>query len=152
MLSDRQLARFWDRADKSGGPSACWIWLGSRTGGKGKAPYGVIRDASSKSFAAHRVAFELLNGPIPVDLTIDHLCRTPPCVNPAHMEPVSRAENTRRAPLVQAAAAKTHCMRGHAFTPENTYICGKGWRHCKLCQNATVRQYRAKQAAARRRP
>ncbi len=81
--------RFWEKVDATGD---CWEWLGSRHS-KG---YGWFRMGSQMK-KAHRVAWVLLIGPIPDGLTLDHLCLNPPCVNPDHLEPVTAAENTRRA-------------------------------------------------------
>lgn len=71
--------------------TGCWMWTASlkRTG------YGQIRVYGHYT-RAHRAAYELYVGPIPEGMHIDHLCRTKACVNPAHLEPVSQAENTRR--------------------------------------------------------
>lgn len=81
--------RFWPRVRKVDG--ACWEWIGARIA----AGYGVFWNGRLNTYA-HRFAYELLVGPIPAGLTIDHLCRNTSCVNPAHMEPVTRAENNRR--------------------------------------------------------
>ena len=67
--------------------SGCWLWTGADTRGYG---------ALGKNGLAHRVSFEMHVGPILPGLTLDHLCRTPACVNPAHLEPVTLAENVRR--------------------------------------------------------
>ena len=90
---------------------------------------------------AHRFAYELLIGPIPSGLTIDHLCRNTGCVNPAHMEPVTRAENARR----HVPHRPAHCVKGHEFTPENTYSPPKapGSRQCKTCNRERQRMYDA---------
>lgn len=69
----------------------CWIWQGR----PGKNGYGRI-SLNDAAHYAHRVAYETFVGPIPDDLTVDHLCRVRMCINPAHLEPVTRAENTRR--------------------------------------------------------
>lgn len=74
----------------------CWPWVGARN----SAGYGVVR-INGINHLAHRVAYERTVGPIPEGLTIDHLCRTRSCCNPAHMEPVTREENGRRGELVR---------------------------------------------------
>jgi hypothetical protein len=73
--------------------SGCWLWTGSRNHGG----YGVIgRPQSCPPRLAHRIAYELLRETIPANLDLDHLCRVPCCVNPAHLEAVTRSENIRR--------------------------------------------------------
>lgn len=71
--------------------SGCWNWQGT-IDSKG---YGRL-DRGGRPQKAHRVAHELIIGPIRADLTIDHLCRNKRCVNPAHLEPVTVSENSRR--------------------------------------------------------
>ena len=69
----------------------CWLWTASTvTGGYGRFRY------LGKLMLAHRAAYEMLIGPIPAGLVIDHLCRTRRCVNPSHMEPVTQAVNISR--------------------------------------------------------
>lgn len=115
--------RFWPRVDRSGGPDACWPWLAGRSGDG----YGTVT-INYVQIGSHRVAYELAVGPIPAGLTIDHLCRNTICQNPAHMEPVTQAENTRR-----AKAAVTHCPVGHAYDDANTRINVAGARECRAC-------------------
>lgn len=97
----------------------CWLW----TGAIDKAGYGRIGRGSYEVLYAHRVAWELAVGPIPEGMHIDHLCRVRNCVNPDHLEVVTNRENALRglAPTAQNAA-KTHCLNGHEFVPENTRI------------------------------
>ncbi len=90
---------------------------------------------------AHRFAYELLVGPIPDGLVIDHLCRVRHCVNPAHMEPVTRWENTLRGGSFSAVAARqTHCVNGHPFDEENTHVDRRGFRRCRACNRERLRR------------
>lgn len=123
--------RFWPKVDAAG---PCWEW----TACKNHLGYGQIglgrRDQGLGM--AHRVAYELLVGPIPEGLELDHLCRNPSCVNPDHLEPVTHAENMRRAPYDAPASkrAKTHCLQGHPYSGENLYVNPKGSRECRACR------------------
>lgn len=87
---------------------------------------------------AHRVAYELLVGPIPEGFTIDHLCRRKNCVNPNHLEAVTNRENVLRGVGATAHnAAKTECIRGHPFDETNTYFHPRRLeRRCRICQRA----------------
>jgi HNH endonuclease len=136
--------RFWGKVNKTG---ACWLWTGVFDNGG----YGIIK-VNKRKVGAHRVSWELNRGPIPYGLDIDHLCRVRSCVNPDHLEPVTRKENIERGVAritsLSRFAAMTHCRRGHEFTPENTRhsISAKGYtlRTCKTCQQAwNSRNYRA---------
>jgi len=69
----------------------CWVWQRAKT----ELGYGVAR-ADGKNQYAHRMMYEREVGPIPDGLSLDHLCRNPSCVNPAHLEPVTHGENLRR--------------------------------------------------------
>src|SRR5262245_12493041 len=111
-------ARLYDRIDKNG-PNGCWLWTGARNSNYG---YGTIEVARVKRHV-HRVLCELERGPVHRDLDLDHLCRNRICVNPDHLEPVSRRENILRgASHVAANARKTHCSKGHPFDEVNTYF------------------------------
>lgn len=137
---------FWTKVDRS--PNGCWIWLGAHTDG-----YGMWWSRElNRCVLAHRVAYELLVGPIPDGLQLDHLCRVRDCVNPEHLEVVTSRENTLRSPIAPAAvnARKTHCPRGHEYTPENIiWKRNPTGRGCRECDKARKRKERrtAKHAA-----
>lgn len=125
-------------------PSGCWEWkLSLNWGG-----YGSFRSGAHRT-GAHRAAYELLVGPIPPGLDIDHLCRNRKCVNPAHLEPVTRSENLRRGIGGRWNADKPRCPQGHAYDAANTYHDKRGWRGCRKCRRAAVRRYqKRKQVSA----
>ena len=126
-------------------PDGCWLWT-ANTHTQG---YGKIKIAK-KTMLAHRVSYELYVGKIPDGLHIDHLCRQTACVNPHHLEAVTKRENTLRGigPSAQNAK-KTHCKRGHEFIGENTYSYSTNKRICIFCNreqdSRRKRAYRAKQ-------
>lgn len=120
--------RLWPRVDKSG---ECWVWTGHRVG-RSDQHYGSIK-VNGRQRRVHRVAYELLVGPIPDGMELDHLCRNHRCVNPAHLQPVSRRENIMRGVGVGAVhAKKTHCPAGHGYTEKNTRVY-RGHRYCREC-------------------
>lgn len=126
----------------SEGPDGCWLIRSSES-------HGVYASVSvnNKGRLAHRLSYELLVGPIPDGHQIDHLCRRPLCVNPAHLEAVTPRENTQRGNGPWALALRTgKCVAGHEFTPENTYIRpdGRG-RACIACRKRHEADYRARQ-------
>ena len=124
--------RFWSRVDAGGD---CWEWTGNRnTKGYGR----VWWDSGQRP--AHRKAYELLIGPIPDGLQIDHLCRNPGCVNPDHLEPVTMQENIRRG-APKGPRRKQNCKRGHPFSGDNLSIDpGSGDRECRTCRRAGQRR------------
>jgi HNH endonuclease len=131
-MDARTLARFWEKVfiDPMTG---CWLWAGAlRQPSPDGGGYGRFWTGTHVDYA-HRVSYRHFVGPIPADKELDHLCMTRACVNPRHLDLVNHTMNMRRAPN----ATKTHCKRGHEFTPENTVIRihKRGWtmRQCRAC-------------------
>jgi hypothetical protein len=130
---------FWTHVSKTG---SCWLWSGyiNRNG------YGVASHLG-RTMGAHRVAWILRYGSIDPALTIDHLCRVHACVNPDHMEQVTKRVNTMRGISPMAIHARqTHCKSGHPFDEANTYV-RLGWRTCRACNRINVKRYRERRKA-----
>lgn len=122
----------------------CWPWLG-HTDPKG---YGRFK-TGGKYHSAHRMAYELLVGPIPLGLTIDHLCRNHSCVNPYHLEVVSLRENILRSDnMAGRYARRATCSRGHSFDPPNGYLRKDGARGCHACDRIRYERRRAGETGA----
>jgi hypothetical protein len=125
--------------------TGCWGWTASLKGGG----YGQWF-SQGKPCYAHRAVYELLVGPIPDGMTLDHLCRIRHCVNPDHLEPVTRGENVRRGITGDVNSARllatTHCKYGHEWDAENTH-----WGPSKVTRSGLTRVCRAcKRSRARR--
>jgi hypothetical protein len=114
----------------------CWIFLGAQSGkGYGCASIG------GQSKSAHRISYEVNNGPIPAGMTVDHTCHDPAvcvggkcvhrlCVNPEHLSIETTEDNSAR----QTPAAATHCGHGHLYTDLTTGY-SSGRRYCKACRS-----------------
>lgn len=134
----------------------CWPWAGTKT----DQGYGRVMVDSTNRYV-HRLAYQLHVGPIPRGWEVDHVCHTAAvtagecqggacehraCWNPAHLEAVSSAENSRRGnhPLF-AVARSQQCRRGHDLTnPENVYERPDGRRRCRVCEIDGQRERRAR--------
>jgi hypothetical protein len=143
--------RFWEKVNKDGPVPAyrpelgpCWVWTKALSKG-----YGAFR-MDGKTRCAYVVAYELVVGPVPKGLELDHLCRVPACCHPAHLEPVTHQENVRRGrtPEVSGARqrAKTHCPHGHPYDAVNTSV-RRGGRECRTCCRDRAKRYYEQKAA-----
>jgi hypothetical protein len=139
-----------------GRPGDCWAWSRAHFKKTGYAMFSIRgRNGKWRPTVAHRIAYELYIAEIPAGLDIDHLCQNRRCVNPWHMEPVTRGENTRRGWVAAGYAAKSRpatqqprpgppnwamtpdwdgrCQRGHLITPETTVVRKNGKHECRSC-------------------
>lgn len=132
----KRKARFWKKVSPAPA-DACWIWWGAKNG----RGYGNFGGVGGRTYLAHRVAYEITYGAVPAGMDLDHLCCTPSCVNPDHLEPVTFLANMRRRYVNNPDERDTHCLRGHEFTPENTAIISTtGQRKCRTCYPSRQRR------------
>lgn len=122
----------------------CWIWQGRYRNG-----YGIVDIGNDSPKSVHILAYELLVGPRILRLTFDHLCRVRACCQPLHLEQVTNKVNCLRGDSPPAInARKTHCKKGHEFTPSNTVMVQsfrKGklspQRVCRICSRAKTAKW-----------
>jgi len=129
--------RFWRKVLEDP-DTGCWNWQGSiRPDG-----YPFLAVGQGQTYA-HRFSYRLLVAEPPEGLDLDHLCRNRACVNPDHLEPVTRRENVMRSPISPAAinARKTHCLRGHPLYGPNLRARSCGRRSCRECERIRASRF-----------
>ena len=138
----------------------CWAWNGAKNH-DGYATYTTVFRGRKRTLRLSRIMYEVIHGPIPSGLVIDHLCRNRHCINPLHLQAVTPLVNYERGHSPAALnKKKTHCKRGHEFTPENTWLYKvspqnpNGGRMCRTCKRMhdTMRMDRRRPDRVRRRP
>ena len=146
FLDSRLPERFWEKCIPEPN-SGCWLWVGAAGGcviGRQTGTYGRMW-TGFRTEPSHRIAYAAKHGAIGKGLCIDHLCRNTLCCNPAHLEAVTTAENTRRGDMGKARGAirnsqkrRTHCPAGHAYS-EHGRISADGKRSCRTCASMRAR-------------
>lgn len=120
----------------------CWLQRPSGLNGQGygKIEVGSTLDGTVQTRPSHVVSWEWFNQqPVPEGYEVHHVCEVRNCINPAHLLALTPAGH-------RAVHAKTHCIHGHEFTPENAHVNAKGWRQCRACR----RERYAESAGSRR--
>lgn len=142
--------RFWERVEKC--PiTECWLWTGA-TIPNGYGSFYKWRDKHNKPVQelAHRWSYRFFNKKtIPPKYEIDHLCRVKNCVNPAHLEAVTRLVNMRRSFPFRKNMKKTHCINNHALSIDNLYFYKTGNRVDRKCRQCARDYTKARYAAKR---
>jgi len=116
----RDRIRFWETVDKT---DTCWLWKKPGTDGYGRFYM------NGDFHQAHRVSYGWEHGEVPVHLVVDHLCRTPTCVRPSHLEPVTNGENMRRA--VRKPRSRVPSVEPSPDKPKHKT--GSRPRYCTAC-------------------
>lgn len=133
---DTTTDRFWAKVE-CGAPGECWPWTGALKDGYGRLSIG---GRGGRILRAPRLAYEILVGPIPHGREVHHSCENKACVNPGHLELVTRREHMGRHPegLMAQKAAQTHCLQGHPLEGVNVYL-HRGRRLCRECKRGRDR-------------
>ncbi len=115
----------------------CWK-LPQKTFKRQRGEYQYV-SRKGKRVLAHRLFYELFIGPIPEGAEVDHTCNVMDCVNPDHLEAVTKLENNRR-----RQARRTHCPKGHVLMGDNVKVTTTKTgttRQCRTCLRDYHREY-----------
>lgn len=135
---------FWQKVS-GGGHQECWTWTASLD----RDGYGKFL-TRGRFYTAHKYAYQALVTEVPPGLELDHLCHVRHCVNPWHLEPVTREVNNdrRRSPGGWSSLSADVCRNGHIRDQANTYVSPSGDRTCRPCNRAAQRRMQARKASA----
>lgn len=139
--------RLWAKIDKRE-PDHCWLWIA----GKNANGYGIIMRSNPRACVlAHRLVYEMVTDTIlSPRVCVLHRCDTPACCNPGHFFLGTRVDNIRdmdaKGRRVRPGR-KSLCIRGHAYTPENTRWY-RGARLCRRCHRERMRDWAARERVA----
>ncbi len=150
---------FWSRVQKT---PTCWVHINKAKKFPNVLPYRRVYMGKPNGkvtyMSAHRYSWMINCGPIPDGLFVLHTCDNPACVRPDHLYLGTHADNMRDLVVRKRAwrgggqhnAVKTHCPKGHEYTPENTMaVRGKpNWRRCRACNSLWNRQDRQNRLAS----
>lgn len=138
------------RRASSDGPDGCRLWRG-QVDRKGYGKIRLVFGGARRLTGAHRAAWLVERGDIPAGLVVDHLCRTPACINVGHMELVTNAVNTERG---DHSGKKGRCGRRQEDLPGCTrhgladgYFDSRGKWQCRPCRRVRVQRHKAKRAS-----
>jgi hypothetical protein len=147
VTSERSLARFWAKVATPTSASSCWLW----TGNLDTHGYGLFLPDRWVRVAAHRFSWLVAGRTLTPSLVLDHLCHTPGCVNPQHLEEVTQEQNVLRGRNPRIIAHLTGiCSRGHPLTGKQIKATGKVVHFCKVCDEENDRRRYPIKAAQRR--
>lgn len=131
--------RFWGKVQVEGD---CWVWQASKTKG-GYGNFTLCTNGKKRWIMAHRWAYLSMIADIPDGLDLDHLCRNRACVNPYHLDPVTRKVNLKRGKR-RTYARPTHCPQQHPYSGRNVRLSPSGTQICVICARAAVNRSAAR--------
>lgn len=140
------MQRFFDKVTYEPN-SGCWLWTACAETGAG---YGMFAGFPGDK-RTHRISYRLHHGEIPPGLLVCHRCDVRTCVNPEHLFLGTHKDNmqdcSRKGRIQRVEALKTHCPKGHPYSPKNTRVDKRGSRHCRACHRDRVYRRRARRRA-----